>query len=133
MGKHNATGRSKSQGRFVQLHEYVASSLAWHRLSPLARCAWLEINFIYNGSNNGRLGVAARLLADRIGCTKSTASRSLIELQNWGFIECTKRTDRFNKKTASEYRLNHLPCDVTGKPASKKFMQLKKALNEETQ
>ncbi len=127
--KHNNTGRSKGDGRFVQLHEYIVRSYAWKRLSPLARCAWLEIGFIYNGSNNGRLGVSARFLADRLGTCPTSAAKAIRELMNWGFLDRVKASDFTRKKAAAEYRLTHLPCDVTGNLPSKRFMRISQMSN----
>ncbi len=123
MPKHNKTGRSKACGRFVQLHEYIARSYAWKRLSPVARCAWLEINFVYNGSNNGKLAISARLLADRLDICPTSAAKAIRDLINWGFLDCMKPSDFGRKKLAAEYRLTHLPCHVTGDPPSKRFMR----------
>jgi hypothetical protein len=122
--KHNRTGRSKGCGKYVQLYEYIARSYGWSRLSPLAKVAWLEINFIYNGSNNGRLGVSSRALGDRLGVGKSSAARALDELLRWGFLDCMTSSDFGKKKLAAEYRLTHLPCHVTGDPPSRRFMRI---------
>jgi hypothetical protein len=124
MAKHNATGRSKGGGRFVQLHEYIERSYAWGRLSPLARCAWLAFGFAYTGSNNGNLIMPSRALADRLGCGKSQAATAINELCRWGFLDLMRASDFGKKKRAAEYRLTHLPCDVTGETASKRFMRI---------
>ena len=124
MGKTNRTGRSKSHGRYVMLHEYIERSYAWGRLSPLARCAWLAFGFAYTGGNNGRLTMSSRALADRLGCGKSAAAGAIGELLRWGFLDMTKASDFGQKKTAAEYRLTHFPCDVTGGRATKRFMRI---------
>ncbi|MFO1103041.1 MAG: hypothetical protein U1E20_09075 [Methylocystis sp.] len=124
MPRHNQTGRSKGNGRFVQLHEYITRSYAWRRLSPLAKVAWLEIGFIYNGSNNGRIAVSARKLAERLDVGPSAAARALRELITWGFLDCMKASSFSQKKRAAEYRLTHFACDVTGQQASKRFMKI---------
>ncbi|MGJ0507498.1 MAG: hypothetical protein ACR652_10235 [Methylocystis sp.] len=124
MAKTNKTGRSKGHGRFVQVHEYMMRSYAWSRLSPLARCAWLEINLFFNGSNNGRLAISARALAGRLGVGKSSATRATDELLRWGFLDIVVRSDFHKTKCATEYRLTHLPCDATGTAANKRFMKI---------
>ena len=129
MPKHNKTGRSKGGGRFVQLHEYIVRSYAWKRLSPLARCAWMEIGFIYNGSNNGKLAISARLLADRLDICPTSAAKAIRELINWGFLDCVRPSAFGRKKLAAEYRLTHLPCHATGDPPSKQFMRAGQASN----
>jgi hypothetical protein len=124
VAKHNNTGRSKGSGRFVQLHEYIAKSYAWRRLPPLAKCAWLEINFIYNGSNNGTLAVSARRLAERLDVSPSAAAKSMRDLIKWGFLDRMKASSFSQKRLAAEYRLTHYSCDVTREPASKRFMRI---------
>ncbi|WP_363347920.1 helix-turn-helix domain-containing protein [Methylocystis echinoides] len=124
MARHNQTGRSKGFGRFVQFPEYIARSYAWSRLAPLAKVAWLEIGLIYNGSNNGCLGVSARVLAARLGVSKSSATRAINELVRWGFLDLMKRSDFGKKKSAAEYRLTHVDCNVTNERPSKRFMKI---------
>lgn len=124
MPKHDRTGRSKGFGRYVRLPEYVARSYPWSRLSPLAKVAWLEIGFIYNGSNNGRLGVSIRLLASRLSSSKSSAHRALDELIRWGFLDVVTPSEFKHKKRAAEYKLTHVNCDSTGEVASKRFMKI---------
>lgn len=122
--KHNRTGRSKCCGRFVQIHEYVMRSYAWRRLSPLGRCAWLEINLVYNGSNNGRLAVSARSLGERLDVGPSAAAKAIRDLVMWGFLDPMQASSFSQKRRAAEYRLTHLPCNVKSEPASKRFMKL---------
>jgi hypothetical protein len=124
MAKTNKTGRSKCSGRYVQLHEYIERSYAWSRLSPLARCAWLAFGFAFNGSNNGRISMSTRTMADRIGCSSSHAARAIKELCQWGFVDLTKASDFGKRKRAAEYRLTHLRCDLTGSVPSKRFMRV---------
>jgi hypothetical protein len=124
MARHDRSGRSKSHGRYVMLHEYIERSYAWGRLSPLARCAWLAFGFAYTGANNGRLQMSSRTLADRLGCGKSPAARAIAELCQWGFLDLVRASDFGQKKRAAEYRLTHLNCDVTGAIASKRFMRI---------
>ncbi len=111
--------RRKNQGRstspFVMLHWHLLDSRGWHELSLHARGAYLELCRLYNGENNGRLGLSARRLASLVPCDKATASRALRELEDAGFIQ-TMRLGAFARKDrlASEYRLTNFTCDVTG-------------------
>src|SRR5262245_2553043 len=68
--------------------------------------------------------MSVRTLGERLGCSKSTASRVLIELEDVGFID-TIKLGSFSRKQhrASEYRLTWLRCDLTGNLPTKKFMQ----------
>ena len=91
----------------------------------MARCAWLELVRLYNGTNNGRIVLSAQKLAERLGRSKSHAARALLELEVAGFI-ATETIGTFTRRDrkASEYRLTHLRCDVSQRPASKEFQSL---------
>lgn len=98
-------------------------SLSWRALDPVARATYLELAQIYNGSNNGRLFLSSRILADRLRISKDTAARKLKILQDHGLIELAKPA-AFNIKArhSAEYRLTAFRCDVTGRLPSKAFM-----------
>ena len=125
MGKIDKTGRSKFEGNYIKLPHYIFDCWAWSQLSANARCAWTEIVRVYNGSNNGRLAVPVRELADTLHISKSEAARTLQELTTFGFIEIAKRSSFARKRLATEFRLTHLPCDLTGLLPPKTFMKIK--------
>jgi hypothetical protein len=120
------TGRSKGTGRFVQLHNYVLESAAWRSLTLPARCALVEILRVYNGANNGQLGMAVRYLAERLRCGKTTASRALEELEQKGFIGVQK-VGVFGRPMGSEYYVTLYRNDVNFEPPSKPFMKWREA------
>jgi hypothetical protein len=115
-------GRKAKGPPFVQLFHHMIDTEAWHRLSLVARAAYVELARVYDGSNNGRLGMSVRTLAARIPCNKDTASKALNELEQAGFADVMK-TGVFHRKErhSTEYRLTVHGCDVTGVPASKRF------------
>ncbi len=104
----------------------MLASPAWKSLSPPARCAYIEICNLYNGSNNGRIALSARTLADLLSVSRATAGRALLELENRGFIQVV-REGGFNIKSgarrSTEWRLTIQRCDVTGENATKAFMR----------
>jgi hypothetical protein len=116
-------GRKSTGPPFVQLYKYMLRCPAWLALSATAKAAYVQLALRYDGVNNGMLALSARVLAEELGCTKDTASRKLIELEDAGFIEAVRigRFARRNRK-ASEYRLTTHRCDVTGVFPSKNFM-----------
>ena len=71
-------GKRRSAGRFLSLNHRLLKSHAWHSLTPLQRCGYIEIAQLYDGTNNGRLAMSARRLAGLIPCSKN--SRILNEL-----------------------------------------------------
>jgi DNA-binding transcriptional regulator YhcF (GntR family) len=114
--------------RFVKLPHYVLRSFAWSQLGPIDRAVWVELSAIYDGSNNGRIAASTRVLADRLNVGKSTVARALNRLETFGFVELTKKSMfHINKdRSASEYRLTHLPCNVTNALPKHTFMRLAK-------
>lgn len=123
--KHDRKGRSKgSLSDFIALERYVLKSPAWRSLDPVARAAYVEIAQCYNGQNNGRIVMSARMLADGLNVSKDTAARKLRLLQSMGFIDLVKQA-AFNMKVrhAAEYRLTAFSCNVSGALASKTFVR----------
>jgi hypothetical protein len=125
--EHNKTGRSRRiLGRFLALQHYLLGSLAWKSLSLPARCTFIELARTFNGSNNGRLAMSARMLSQEMPISRQTGQRALVELEQRGFISRI-RPGGFNVKSgigrATEWRLNDWRCDVTGEPPSKAFMR----------
>lgn len=91
MGGQTKRGRSKGErtpweARFVQLINGFRQEPAWLKLGYPARLAYIELKALYDGQNNGRIMASVRWLAEQIGCSKATAERAIIELQDHGFI-----------------------------------------------
>ena len=108
----------------MALERYLLKSVAWRSLTPLARAAYVEIAYSYDGGNNGRIQMSAITLASRLGMGKSSAARALNELLAKGFIEITKHSSFTLKlKMAAEYRLAAFHCHVTNALPSKAFMR----------
>jgi DNA-binding transcriptional regulator YhcF (GntR family) len=124
--KHNRTGRTRHAARFVMLEHYLLNSPAWRSLSLAARSVFIEIARNYVPGRNGRLAMSARMLAEALPISRSTAARALRELVVKGFIEVV-RPGGFNMKVgegrATEWRLTLHKCDVTGETASRAFMR----------
>lgn len=119
---HNRTGRSRQKGQFVMLPHYLIDCAAWRSLSFPAISAFIQLARLYNGSNNGRLALAASTLAERLGCSKSTAARALNELEEKGFIGVQRMgTFRRRDRLATEYYLTHFRNDVNFEPPSRAF------------
>jgi hypothetical protein len=122
--RHNRTGRSNREARHVRLYDWLLNSPAYLSLSPAARAVHVEIVRLYNGSNNGCLALSVRTAASRCRIARNTAARVFVELQDRGFIECvTPGAFSLKKRHAAEWRLTHLPCDVSGRLSEKPFMR----------
>ena len=125
--KKDKKGRSKGKlSSFIALERYITASLSWQSLSLAARCGYLELLGIYNGSNNGTIALSARMLSDRLRISRATAARALNDLTARGFIEAT-RAGGFNLKSgqrrATEWRLNRYKCDLSGQLPSQQYMR----------
>ena len=83
---HDATGRSKTGPRFVQLFHWFMTTPAWQSLPPASRAVYLELARIYNGSNNGNVALGVRRAARLVNIAKDTASKCFRELEAKGFI-----------------------------------------------
>lgn len=116
--RHNKTGRSTGD-RFVQLPHWLLDCPAFRSLKPQAVAIYVQLMRIYNGSNNGSLGLSVRTAAARCNIAKDTASKAFKELAEKGFIECM-RPGGFSRKTrlAAEWRLTALKCDRTGRTSN---------------
>lgn len=115
---------------FVQIHHYLMETPAWRGLSIYAKAAYPEIVRRHNGRNNGRIYMSARELAADLGCSKSTATDALSELVTAGFLDVVVAGNFKRKRIATEYRLTAFDCDITGTPASKRFLQAAPAAYE---
>jgi DNA-binding transcriptional MocR family regulator len=102
----------------------MLNSHAWRALDPVSRAAYVEMAQAYDGSNNGRIVMSARMLADRLGVSKDTAAAKLRTLETAGFIDTVKQA-AFSMKIrhSAEYRLTAFHCDVTRALPSKTFMK----------
>jgi hypothetical protein len=107
----------------VRLYNYMLNSPAYLSLGCPARAVLIEISRVYDGRNNGRLGMSVRMLAERCRIARGTVGVALKELQDRGFIVCATK-GAFSRKVqhASEWRLTAWPCHITGDFATKAFM-----------
>jgi DNA-binding transcriptional MocR family regulator len=115
-------GRSKSQGRFVQLHHWMLNSPAWRALKASSRAVYVELSMRYNGFNNGTLALSARDAARLCNINKDTATQAFRQLIEHGFIErVTPGGFSCKVRHATEWRLTDSRCDVTGALPTKAF------------
>jgi hypothetical protein len=116
--------RSHDGPNFIQLFRYVLDGPAYVSLSSPARSALIEVVRAYNGSNNGKIILSVRQLAERMGCAINTAMRALQELVDKGFIEPrVKGAFSVKFRRATEWRLNDRRCDATGVEQSQAFLR----------
>jgi hypothetical protein len=127
--RHNRTGRSPGNGRYVAMTHWMMRTEAWRSLNCVARSAYLELATRYAGpgSNNGRIPFSLREMAEALNVSKMTARRALRLLQDRGFIVETKRgAFSLKERNATEWRLTEHGDDVTGALATKDFARWRK-------
>lgn len=122
--KHNSKGRSNSEGQYVRLMHFMMNSPAWMSLSVYERALYVELAKIYNGTNNGYLGLGVRRAAELCNMSVNKAAACFKVLEARGFIE-TAEPSAFSRKdrTATEWRLTQWSCDRTKQPGSRAFLK----------
>jgi hypothetical protein len=102
----------------------MLESAAWRCLSPADRAVYIEVLRLYNGANNGYLGLGVRAAAEAANVNKDTAGKSLLRLVELGFLEHAQASAfNQNARKATEWRLTQYPCDRTHQLPSKAFIQ----------
>lgn len=117
------SGRSKGDGRFINIYYALLNTPAWEQMTPLGKAAFVECMRFYNGHNNGSIAISSRSLADKLCVGRSTAARAIEELLSRGFLRLSKASDFSKKRMASEYRFTHLPCQRTNTPATRDYLR----------
>jgi hypothetical protein len=120
----------REHGRFFSVPHYIMDAAAWRFLSPTARAAWLEFCRLYNGSNNGRIGMPARGLAKKLNVSRATAARAIVDPMTYGFLEIANGASYSGKRRAAEYLLTHLKDDRTGDLPTRTFQNIGKTAPE---
>lgn len=126
MSKTSKNRGSKGADRFFKAERYISETFAWKQLTPIAKATWLELGWLYNGANNGRLGVSSRLLAEKLNVSRATAARAIRELTTFGFLEITQTGVFCSNRQTSEYRLTQFNCDKTKELPSMAFQNVGK-------
>jgi len=111
--------------RHVRLYHWMTSAPAWKSLGAIPRAIYADMAARYAGigSNNGKIAYSVRCAADELRIGVATAKRGLDDLQDRGFIVCTKRgAFSLKKRHASEWRLTEFPSDISTDMATKDFM-----------
>ena len=87
---------------YVKLSYSVLNSEAWRTLSGAAVKVFLELRTRFHGANNGKLHMSLEEAAGLLGLGKATVLPRSRELEERGFIECTKKGHWYGRM-ASEW------------------------------
>jgi hypothetical protein len=120
--------KKSGKSRFVNIPHHILKSFAWSQLSPNAKAAYVEINVLFNGSNNGSLGVSNRWLGEKLNVSPATGWRALHELVTYGFVRVSKSSSFGLKRRAAEYRFTHMKCDTTGELPTNDYERITHAI-----
>lgn len=99
----------------IAIPRWLMWSPIWHEASLETKACFVEIAALFNGHNNGQLKFGVSSAALELGISRARARKALSDLQSLGLAEDLSGGER---KPAT-WRLVHLYCDVTGKPAVK--------------
>jgi DNA-binding transcriptional MocR family regulator len=119
-------GRSYNKRRvskFVKLDHWILETDAYKNLGCGARSLLIELIYRFNGRNNGMIFLSSREAAERLNISKNTVGGYYKELCLAGFIVETRKYQLgvSGKGKASNWRLTHLPCDLTGNRPTLEF------------
>lgn len=120
--KSNSKGRSTLGGKHIRIDKYIKESLAWGSLSPEAKALYFEIKYLFNGHNNGCIGLSLKKAGELSNMRRKRVEKAFDDLLQKGFIKRT-RQGLFHKGLASEYALTEY--ELNGKKATKDFMYWK--------
>jgi hypothetical protein len=84
------------------------------------------------GGTNGKIAYSREQLAKDMGVARRTATKALKALENGNFIKEVEPA-KFNGQewTVPEWRINYLPCVVTGKAPSYAFKRCKPVVSRQ--
>lgn len=114
MSKKRFKGNAEKRdgGKFFALPHVVLESHAYLALSPYARTLLIDIGVQYDGSNNGDLCAAWKLMRKRGWKSQDTLNKAKRELLASGLLAETRKGCRPNKATL--YGLTWLDLDYCG-------------------
>jgi len=127
-GKKSLKGKKDPNG-FFPVHWYIVKSDAFKVLSGNALKLFLDIAYRYNKWNNGEISYSVREAQDRFGWSPNTVCKYFKELQDLGFLKCSRKGRFDQKRHASLWEITHwpLPHELNKKEGKKTYMSFKLA------
>ena len=125
MAKRRPRSKWNPAHKHVRLSRELMECDAWRDLSSGARDVLLELMYRYNGQNNGSVVLSVRQAGARTNCTENTALKRLREIEEHGFVRCSRKGSFTTKGGhASEWTLTLFP--LNGEPPTKDFLRWQK-------
>lgn len=119
------------RGRFIQFDIDLLESPAYRDLKVAERSLLTELLMIYNGSNNGRIGLSVRHAVDRLRIADRTVTNSFRALLSHGFIRCKSDADWVNGM-AREWTLTFRKLNGNQPTDDWRFWPFEKSATEKT-
>lgn len=120
MGKADRKGRTKTEPKHFRTYRWEFESPAYRSLCCYSRCLLDEFKYRYNGKDNGSLPLSLSEAMKRLSIGRKAAERAFWELQDRGFIRCTRK-GLYTVKDAAEWALTEYP--IGDELPSKDFMK----------
>ena len=127
-GKKALNGK-KDLNSYFPVHLYMVKSDAFLAVSGNAFKLFIDITMRFNGYNNGEISYSIREAQDKFGWSPNTVCKYFKELQDLGFLKCSRKGRFDQKRHASLWEITHwpLPHELNKKEGKKTYMSFKLA------
>ena len=115
--------KRQTSHRFIKLIYPMLESYAFRSLSNHACRLLTELQYRFNGSNNGDISLSCREAAEALHCGKARANDAFKELTEKGFIKCTVDSS-FNYKTKRARRFALTFEDLGNNPPTHEWKKI---------
>ncbi len=117
---------------WIQIHHSLIKSPAYRSLKPNSRALLIEVMALYEGYNNGFIGLSYRQAAEAVGIGINQAKAAFDELRAKGFIVMTYKGKRIShaERIASKWEITAFDgFDSAGqpRPATKDYLNWQEA------
>lgn len=120
-----ARASNQRDSAHARIYAYWIDLKAWKNMSPRAKALLVEIMMRYRPGENGKLAYSAKHAAEILKASKSTAARTLRELDDLGWLRPAKLTSfAGHNGKSSLYRLTMFDDDTTGEPPTRDFLYM---------
>ncbi|WP_417497761.1 hypothetical protein [Maricaulis sp.] len=132
---HDATGRTKGDGKVTALPLALVQEPAWRALSPKAQMTYIWLRFEGRDrqfSNNGKIQLSVRQAAQRLGIHRNAAAGGFQELQQKGFVVVTAMAALgvTGEARGPSYELTEFPLPQASHPVGRRLYKAWKPGND---
>jgi hypothetical protein len=114
--------RTNPNNKFVMLERWFWRCPAWQALPHPARSLYCELELLYDGKNNGDIGLGVRRASELLDCSINHVRKMFAELEDKGFTAAVQRgAFAWKSRHTTTWRLTRYECK--GKPSTSEFMR----------